>query len=345
MMRQMDYSVIIPVWNTPEEYLRACIDSVRTNTECSYEILVVDDGSSGERAGIPDALAGEDERIHVFRRPHLGVSAARNFGADRAAGDYCLFLDADDQLVPGILDRLLPLCRESSPDLLLTRIRRGDMGEPVPLSSKKYDGSQEELKNRLRRYYITLQDGDFRDGKTWINRAPHGRIVRKALFKKVRMPEDLAFGEDVIWNFELLKKAGQIRVLPSAAYLYNRNAFSATQSYRPDFPEEVRGLLDRYDREIRSWEMDDGQLLYEAAAMEYFSILMRIYVLGKDDQAEDRYRRVINDPFWKNIFRQIHLPGVYGRKQDLLIAFLGKLHAFGLIYRIFLHYHHNRRKS
>ncbi len=340
MMRQMDYSVIIPVWNTPEGYLRACIDSVRTNTDCTFEILVIDDGSRKDCAGTIDVLAEEDDRIQVFHRPHRGVSAARNFGAGKAEGEYGLFLDADDELVPGILDRLLPLCRKAAPDLLLTRIKRGEEGTPERASLDNCDDNKEDLKNRLRRYYITLQDRDFRDGKTWINRAPHGRIVRRDLFQYTLMPEDLAFGEDVIWNFDLLKKADHITILSCVSYQYNRNAFSATQSYRPDFPAEVRALLERYDREIRSWDMDDRQLLYEAATMEYFSILMRIYVLGKEENVRERYRIIVNDPFWKNIFRQIHLPGVYGRKRDLLIAALGKVRAFGMVLRIFAYFHH-----
>ena len=334
-MRQMDYSVIIPVWNTPEGYLRACIDSVRTNKDCTFEILVIDDGSRKDCAGTIDALAEEDDRIQVFHRPHRGVSAARNFGAGKAEGEYGLFLDADDELVPGILDRLLPLCRKTSTDLFVTRIRRGKGENLERVSLKNSYGSQDILKNRLRRYYITMQDRDFRGGKNWINRAPHGRIVRKDLLKKILMPEDMAFGEDVLWNFNLLKSAEQINVLPDVSYLYNRNSFSATQSYRADFPDEVREILERYDSEIRSWDMDDGQLLYEAAAMEYFSILMRIFVLGKGEKVRERYCMVINDPFWKNIFREIHFPGVYGRKQDLITAVLGKLHAFGPLLWIF----------
>ena len=342
MIRQMDYSVIIPVWNTPEKYLRACIDSVRTNTVCTCEILVIDDGSSEACAGSIDAIAGEDERIQAFHRPHLGVSAARNFGAGKAEGDYGLFLDADDELVPGVLDRLLPFCRQAAPDLLLTRIKRGEEGTPENVSLENSNGSQEDLKNRLRRYYITMQDRDFRDGKTWINRAPHGRIVRKNLLMKTRMPEELAFGEDVIWNFDLLKKAGQIRVLPCVSYLYNRNAFSATQSFRPDFPKEVRDVLQRYDSEIRSWGMDDGQLLYEAAAMEYFSILMRIYVFGKEEEVRERYEGVIKDPFWESLFRGIHLTGLYGRRRDLITAALGKARAYGALLRIFSYFHHKK---
>ena len=338
----MDYSVIIPVWNTPEEYIRACIDSVGTNAACSIEILIIDDGSSEDCGRILDALAGEDARIQVFHKPRRGVSAARNFGVGQAEGEYCLFLDADDELVPGILDRLLPLCREGAPDLFVTRIRRGKE-EPDTGGQKIYDSNQEVLKNRLRRYYITMRDKEFRDRKTWINRAPHGRIVRKDLFQKTRMPEDLKFGEDVIWNFNLLKNAEQIMVLPCVSYLYNRNSFSATQSYRPDFPEEVRTLLERYDREIRSWDMADGQLLYEAAAMEYFSILMRVYVLGKEKKVRERYDGVINDPFWKNVFSGIHLPGIYGRRRDLLTAVLGKAGAFGTILRGFALYHHKKQ--
>lgn len=55
-MQNIDFSLVIPVYNTPEEDIRQCLASIRTNTTCSYEILLVDDGSETATAAFLDTL-------------------------------------------------------------------------------------------------------------------------------------------------------------------------------------------------------------------------------------------------------------------------------------------------
>lgn len=87
-------TVIVPCLNQAH-YLRAALNSVACQTYPSVETIVVDDGSTDDTAQVA-ASAG----AMVFRQPNRGVSAARNHGLQAADGDYVLFLDADDELVP-----------------------------------------------------------------------------------------------------------------------------------------------------------------------------------------------------------------------------------------------------
>ncbi|MFO7537083.1 MAG: glycosyltransferase [Chloroflexota bacterium] len=89
-------SVIIPAYNCAA-YIAQTVDSVLAQTYAHCEIIVVDDGSTDETAHV---LAPYNGRIHLARQQNQGVSAARNHGLCLAQGDYLLFLDADDLLLP-----------------------------------------------------------------------------------------------------------------------------------------------------------------------------------------------------------------------------------------------------
>jgi glycosyltransferase involved in cell wall biosynthesis len=96
-------AIIVPAYNAAR-YLRGCIASVVAQTHRDWSMVVVDDGSADATAGIPDSFHAP--RIRLIRQANAGVSAARNRGLKAAAGDACLFLDADDWLAPDALARL-----------------------------------------------------------------------------------------------------------------------------------------------------------------------------------------------------------------------------------------------
>lgn len=90
-------SVIIPVYNR-EDCIRRCIQSIREQSYCELEIIIVDDGSTDKSGVICDQMQKEDTRILVFHQKNQGVSAARNYGIRAASGKYIQFVDSDDTI-------------------------------------------------------------------------------------------------------------------------------------------------------------------------------------------------------------------------------------------------------
>lgn len=101
----MKISVIVPVYNT-EEYLRKCLDSIIMQTFKDYEIIIVDDGSQDNSAQIINEYVKKYSCIKAFKKENGGLSSARNYGIEKASGDYLLFVDSDDYIDKDMLKKM-----------------------------------------------------------------------------------------------------------------------------------------------------------------------------------------------------------------------------------------------
>lgn len=125
-------SIIIPHYRRPA-LLAEAVESVRRNTNCAYEILVVDDGSPEEDWRAVQAMASFDLRVFQRCDGVKGPSRCRNIALAQAKGDYVIFLDSDDWMAPWCLDsRFAAVVRHPAADLvvfpvMLFREQPGDL--------------------------------------------------------------------------------------------------------------------------------------------------------------------------------------------------------------------------
>lgn len=108
----MLFSVIIPTYNRAR-ILEETLLSVLEQTDDGYEVLVVDDGSTDNTRETVEAL--KDPKIHYFYKQNEERSIARNYGADRAKGDYLIFLDSDDKMDKSHLASIRRFIGQKSP--------------------------------------------------------------------------------------------------------------------------------------------------------------------------------------------------------------------------------------
>lgn len=91
------FSIIVPVYNA-EETIGKCINSILLQDYSSFEVLLIDDGSSDNSLEICEDLGRKDGRIIVSHQENQGVSSARNNGINMAKGTYLFFIDSDDYI-------------------------------------------------------------------------------------------------------------------------------------------------------------------------------------------------------------------------------------------------------
>lgn len=116
----MKFSVLIPVYNT-EKYLEECLQSVLNQTYQDFEIILVDDGSTDNSGAICDKFQDEyPQKIKVIHKDNQGQLASRCIATQRAQGQYCIFMDADDLLIDRALETICEnLKKYSFPDMLV----------------------------------------------------------------------------------------------------------------------------------------------------------------------------------------------------------------------------------
>lgn len=100
-------SIVVPVYNVPEAYLRHCIESLINQTFENIEIILVDDGSKDHSPAICDQYAEKDSRIIVIHKKNEGLSAARNTGYKHARKKWLMFVDGDDWVEPNMCEKMV----------------------------------------------------------------------------------------------------------------------------------------------------------------------------------------------------------------------------------------------
>lgn len=106
MENKLKVSIIVPVYNVVN-FLPQCIESLMAQSYGNIELIFIDDGSTDGSSNVLDEYGTKDLRIHVLHQPNSGVSTARNKGIEIATGDYCCFVDGDDNVCPNYIAEML----------------------------------------------------------------------------------------------------------------------------------------------------------------------------------------------------------------------------------------------
>lgn len=119
-------SVIIPVYNV-EDYLHYAIESLEKQTYKNFEIILVNDGSTDDSGKLCDEYSEKYSNVRVFHKENGGLSDARNFGVQKAKGEFITFLDPDDYLEAYSLELLADIQEKHNCDIVSTRVKATEL--------------------------------------------------------------------------------------------------------------------------------------------------------------------------------------------------------------------------
>ncbi len=208
----MDISVIIPIYNI-SEYLIPCLDSVaKAIGDLEVEVLLIDDESTDDSGILAEAYTKKDPRFVYFRKENGGPGSARNFGVQKATGEYLMFIDSDDLVEPDIFTKLFALAEKTQSEITIcNEARINSKGTKAStLSQRVYSGLADEETTHITRNRSLFYDTIVTD-----------KLILRSFYLKhaFMFPEKMVF-EDIPVAMKMHLLANRVAFLKKTEYLW-----------------------------------------------------------------------------------------------------------------------------
>lgn len=227
-------SIVIPSFNA-QSTIAATLESCIQQGYQVWEAIVVDDGSADETTSVVQQFANRDERVQLFSRPHCGAPSARNFGVLKARGAFVKFLDADDVISPGMLERQCQLLEEfpnyiAHASWVHFRESPGDVAHTARSTDRDFNDSAELLS--------TVWNGAMCPLHAWM--MPKELVHERAWDETLTLNQDGAFMAQIIAHAEGSKFSKEV------AYYRRPTAGHVSQQMGRQHMESLLRVLDIY---------------------------------------------------------------------------------------------------
>lgn len=238
-------SIFVPLYNKRKSIAR-CIDSILAQTYQDWELIIINDGSTDGSEEIVFSYLTSD-KIHYYYQENRGVSSARNQGIQRASGDWVLYIDADDYLLPDALEVLVTMSHKYSVDIVSGNYYSERNGIRTKVLHRVTEGVVKDNFHALFRGCF-----DIRAGAT---------LYRASLLKQYSFDETLCRYEDAKFEFDLLR-THQVAITPHMVMVYS-NDYNGLSKPCDDFKKDYLSQLSFKQKPF--WEkVFLGRLLCEA---------------------------------------------------------------------------------
>jgi glycosyltransferase involved in cell wall biosynthesis len=310
----MFLSIVLPIYNA-EKYLSDCVDSIISQDFDDYEIILADDGSTDNSPCICDEYAMKYNYIKVLHSANRGSYQIRIEGAKLATGDYIWFVDSDDSIMPGALERIKDsICDDENIEILIfnycinknmSKIQNGGV------NSGTYEGE------RLYEIYKKFCSTD-KINSVW------RKCFKNSLINGNDKLEDIdhyCFGEDVYITAAALQRATRIKIIDDVLYSYRIENSGMTRNYNPKkiFDEEI--TLKRLEEFADSLQIVGGKgELVSGVRQRVTSICYgELWLLASSDMTKlDKHKELIslagNPFFMEGLLNKDYQPALWWEK-------------------------------
>lgn len=231
MSKSVRLSIIMPVYNV-EKYVAAAIKSVIAQTFTDWELIIVNDGTKDNSMSICEEFASNDERITIYSKQNGGLSSARNYGIDRAKGEFITFIDSDDELLDKNTYQLAIKALDDYPDVSFVQFKTYKITSEGKMYIDFYSGKEELLLTQKKQYFESVETiCDYLNKKRILSSGCCDKVFRCEIFSGLRFKEGIVF-EDTTLSYQLFNKANSILLIPEGAYGYYTRANSITSQIR-----------------------------------------------------------------------------------------------------------------
>lgn len=276
MLEQL-ISVIVPVYNV-EQYLEACVKSIREQSYKNLEIILVDDGSTDYSGGLCDRLALLDQRIRVIHKKNEGLASARNAGIDIASGQYLGFVDSDDWIEINMYrDLMVGINRNRCPIACCGRVLC--YGEKYRKKVYTLDKLQVWESKEIIARLLTWD---------YIDSSACDKLFEKKLFDDIRFPEG-RLHEDLFVMHKILDRAKKVVHIGMEKYYYRQRVGGLTRNAYSHKKMDLLDVVEEVDHDIMKKYPELKEQLYSFCLVNV-NIVVYQFRQSKEKFPEDEIR-------------------------------------------------------
>ena len=349
-MSDRTVSIIVAVYNV-EEYLDDCIQHVINQTYTSWELVLVDDGSTDRSPQICDDYARQEQRIKVIHQENKGVSKARNAGLNAASGEFILFCDSDDWMDEKALSFFLELQSNNDADLVFGDICtvRKSVKKQIVLFNQAFDLAGREICNGIIRACIGYGYNPYPTKPYPLNGlgSVGNKLYKLSIIKQEKIQftdETNGIYEDNLFTIQYLLKANRVCYKSEPVYYYRQLDDSSIHRYRAESLDTSKRIFDKVTEIIASYE---NQQLFQKAfyilVIRRLSEELRVYFFHKDSSRSvnascSELRRIIRSKPYKQAIRNVELSRLLpAHKATAIVAKTGSAYLLWLFYLLRSH--------
>lgn len=252
-------SIIVPVYNV-ENYLTKCLDSLIGQSLQDIEILVVNDGSKDRSEEIIRQYARKyPGKIKAFSKENGGLSDARNFGIDRATGDYIGFVDSDDYVTEGMFEEMFLLAEKHDAKMVICNIQKVDENGKVVQKLTQLPNMPENI--NLENHFSVFSD---------VSYFACNKLFKKELFDQKRFKKGVHF-EDIQLIPQLLLECETIAQTQNYHYQYFERSDSITKTHTEKGLDMLKAVKDVED------VFADSKYAHKKEELKNFQVFEGIY--------------------------------------------------------------------
>ena len=206
----MKYSVIVPVYNRPNE-CEELLESLTHQTQRDFEVIIVEDGSSVPCREVVERYT-DKLAVHYYDKPNSGPGQTRNYGVERANGEYVIILDSDVVLPEGYFAAI---------DAELAANPCDAFGGP-DRAHESFSTTQKAINYAMTSFFTT---GGIRGGKAKLDKfypRSFNMGVRREVYQDLAGFSAMRFGEDIDFSTRIFKSGYRCRLFPEAWVYHKR---------------------------------------------------------------------------------------------------------------------------
>lgn len=246
-------SIIVPVYNCVD-YISECIESIISQTYRCIELLLINDGSSDGSEKICDNFSKKYNYIKVINKNNGGAGSARNVGLDNAIGDYIMFVDGDDTILPNMISELVELIRTTNSDVVGSYIYK-----------KKHENNNVKSYSSKEALIALLHSK--------LDCSQCTKLFKSEILQQIRFPEGI-INEDVIFLIDVYANINKLSYINKNYYYYRYNNNGVTK--KGDSLIAVAANINVIKKKINGYFIDlkDDLAIYECEKLSDICIII-----------------------------------------------------------------------